>query len=298
MAIPVLPQLSLLRNFFKKLLKLYLRYVPIRKGKKLIMNSLSPLIVGQGYQEIAYFDRGLRMLLDLDDWIQRQIYYFGYYFMEREETKIFQNLLRPGDIFMDIGANVGVYTLQAASRVEPSGHVYAFEPIDANFRRLNYNVQMNRLKNVTLNRLALSDASGTLRLFVGDHSNTGTSSISRSGNWSGLFEEVETTTVDEFITNNSIQDVRLVKIDVEGSELKVIQGMKEFISADNPPYLLVEIDSRRLESAGTSSKELVAFLTELKYEPFLITKSGLKPVSFVSDAHLVLFRHQSRVGES
>ena len=211
--------------------------------------------------------------------------------MEKNESDIFKELLRPGDIFFDIGANVGVYTLLAASKVGSTGKVYSFEPVGANYNRLRHNISLNEFTNVITNKIAVSDVHEILKLFTSDKTNTGSASIAEMNTWDGGFEEVETTTIDDYVRKIKLSDdIRLIKIDVEGSELKVLDGMRQVLSRENAPHLLIEINSERLESVGATSRDIFVNLSKLNYEALLITKSGLRPIDYIQDAQLLLFR--------
>src|SRR6266496_451229 len=103
----------------------------------------------------------LRIRLYGDSELCRLIYCRNFEVTEREFVNRF---LRPGDVFVDVGANIGLFTLIAASRVGPTGKVIAFEPTSETYERLVGNVRLNRLRNVDCVRSALSDHSGELDL--------------------------------------------------------------------------------------------------------------------------------------
>lgn len=238
-----------------------------RLGSALMSRHLK----GRGYVTTIAFDRGERMMVHLDDWIPFQIFLTGLYQTEEVHTRFFRKLVGPGMVVFDIGANVGYYTLQGAVRVGAEGQVHAFEAVSSTYARLVRNVELNGFGNVLAHRHAVSDRRGRVEVFVGDASNTGTSRLSASpANSSGLSEEVEALTIDEYVEAQGIGAVDVIKIDVEGSELAVLRGMNDVLRRGRPK-LLVEVTQA---VAG----ELFAHLGERGYRPMRITRQGLATV--------------------
>lgn len=201
---------------------------------------------------------------DCHEYIQRNIYFLGYY--ELRETRLLTRLLRRGDTFVDVGANIGWYTLLAANRVGATGKVFAFEPSDGVFSHLMYNVRASGYDHVVAERLALADRAGAVQLRVAAGRGPGTASIlptAASGN--DAMEQVETIRFDDYWRERRIQSVRLVKIDVEGAELMVLRGMREALERQAIEYLIIEVSDSRLRSAGESSRALLEMLQSYGY---------------------------------
>src|SRR5216683_1718012 len=139
---------------------------------------------------------------------------------EPEVTRLFCDLTDPGMTVVDVGANVGYYSLLAGDLVGQHGHVYAFEPDPSSYLYLERNVEMNNLKSVILSNLAIGSHHGTERLTQGDPE--------RSYLTNALSEgaiQVETTTLDRFFSLLGWPPVAIVKMDIEGSECAALQGM-------------------------------------------------------------------------
>lgn len=204
------------------------------------------------------------MKLDLQDWIPQDIYLTGEF--ESTASAIAKQLLKPGDIAVDIGANIGYFTLLFAQCVGSSGHVHAFEPVPALSSKLAENIRLNHLGQVTSHICALSDRKGTARFFSGPKDNTGLSSLREPRQASGSFE-VELARLDDVVTTGS--RIALVKIDVEGAELQVLRGM-ERILRDSRPNLLLEITDDFLKEFGDSAQALMAFTERFGYVCYLI----------------------------
>ncbi len=184
---------------------------------------------------------GGRMLLDLDDYVQRKIWYRSF---EPVTARALGRLLRPGDMAFDVGANVGFYTLLFASRVGPSGSVHAFEPVNGDV--LEANLELSGLQNVFVSRTAAGAAPGTVA--IGRHA--GAEGLS-SGAWrrGPALEalEVEQVTLDDYVEAHVPGQIRLVKIDVEGMEPDVIAGLTRTLAAGRVDALLVEVSGAAMD---------------------------------------------------
>jgi FkbM family methyltransferase len=149
-------------------------------------------------------------------------------------------ILHPGSVVYDVGANVGFLTLIAARLVGPEGHVYAFEPIPANVRAIERNAALNELGNVTVVELALSDRAGDAVLRI-PHANQG-ARLASLGESSGEEElTVRTAALDEL---DGLRPPDLLKLDVEGAELLVLQGAKRCLETHRPALICELHDTR------------------------------------------------------
>ena len=134
------------RRLGHRALKAYLRHFPLQKGKERVLNSLwQPLSKGnfERRTQLRHFDA--QIMCDLTKWIQRHIYFYGEY--EPVVCGEWMRHSRSARVVVDIGANVGIYTLIAAS-VNPRADIYAFEPTQAAFDRLCANIAANGFRNV------------------------------------------------------------------------------------------------------------------------------------------------------
>jgi len=164
---------------------------------------------------------------------------------EPEVQQALAGLVKPGQVVYDVGANIGFFTILCSRLVGPDGHVYAFEPIPENLQTLRHNVALNGLRNVTIVEKALSSSTGTAEMFVSPWSAfhslnvEGATKVEDHGPEEGEIT-VQTVTLDEFVTREGGRVPDLVKIDVEGAELIVVQGMGETLRSTRP-LLLVEL---------------------------------------------------------
>lgn len=174
------------------------------------------------------------------------------------EMPFVRHYLRPGDRFLDVGANIGVYTLLAASRVGAQGRVDAFEPSPRALSRLAENLALNRFaERVRVHAAAVSDSAGTVRFTIDKDS---MNHIARA-------KEAEATVpVPAVCLDEAVAGTRYAmgKLDAEGAELRILQGAERMVRAGIPPVWLIEI-ARSLHEFGASEKELVMWLRQRGY---------------------------------
>lgn len=202
---------------------------------------------------------GLEFELDISDFVEWVIYYG----IATEPRGKLANLARPGDNVLDIGANVGETTLRFSRRVGPAGKVYCFEPNPPVRAKLERNIALNRFTNIEVMPLGVGDAEATLKLSSPSPHNRGGNRILE--NPVGDFVEVRVVPLDTLVAEKGIERVDVVKIDVEGFELRALKGGKKTLERWKP-ILFIEISDETLRGAGTSPSEVLAFVEELGYE--------------------------------
>jgi FkbM family methyltransferase len=188
---------------------------------------------------------------------------------EPNEFAFLDKVLKPGMVFVDVGANDGYYTLFAARRTGPGGRVLAVEPSSRERGNLERNVARNALTNVTVLPVALGAESGKadLRLAQGKHSGHNTlGNFANDGVLAESVETVEVVTLDRVGSDLGLDRLDIIKIDVEGAEASVIAGGREILKALRP-LILLEISDRALRAQGSDAQKLIALLRgELGYE--------------------------------
>jgi FkbM family methyltransferase len=198
---------------------------------------------------------GYKMELDLADYIQRSIFLGT--FEPRESAQI-RNYLKPGMTFVDVGANVGYYTLLAASLVGGRGRVLALEPSPYAFDRLVETIKRNNLSQVSATQLGLGDVTGQAQLFSPLPGNHSPSMVS---NGVGRPINVPVRRLDDWIREHEIDRIDLMKIDVEGFEPNVIKGAAKYIQQGRVRAILCELNKYWLEMNGSSPSQLYHLLT-------------------------------------
>lgn len=187
---------------------------------------------------------------------------------EYYEMNYIYNNLSENDVFIDIGANIGAVTLLGSSKVGNRGKVYSFEPDINVYPRLVENIKLNNCNNVTLINSAVSDKNSSI-MFVNEKASE-VSHLAYS-NTSSKGYKVNSQTLDSFVAKNKIGKVKMIKIDVEGAEMKVLLGMKK--TALITKYMVVEVNINA-EKYGYSWKESIKFIKDMGFEIYFFTDRG------------------------
>jgi FkbM family methyltransferase len=184
----------------------------------------------------------LRMAVVPREMMNKALFLYGMF--EISETRLVQALLRPGMTFVDVGANIGYYTLLAARAVGAQGRVHAFEPNAAVRQRLETNVALNQLGNIQVHGQAVARASGEVRFYASAlPENDGISSIFPGDGRASEGAVVPAVSLDDFegrLTSGGGRPIDLLKIDVEGAEIEVFEGGRRVLGAGRAPALLFE----------------------------------------------------------
>jgi FkbM family methyltransferase len=182
---------------------------------------------------------------------------------------LFHEILTEGMTVLDIGANVGYYSLIAGKLVGDKGKVYAFEPCNQSYSILQKNIEANNFKNIIPIKKALTDVIGKQRLFLCDDP-VGNSLVMRDDN---KFEDVEVTTVDLFVNDQNIS-VDLIKMDVEGAEMRTLEGMKKTILNNPKLKIITEFMPQNLEKSGCAPVKFLERLMDLDFNLYLMNEEA------------------------
>jgi len=221
-----------------------------------------PLAIKCGVETEVSVTGGRRMVVDTDDMIGRVLAISGTW--EPNVTAAVRSALRPGDVFLDVGAHIGYYTVLAAPLVGPEGHVYAFEPSPSSYRLLRKNVELNGLGNVTTVDIAAGAAPGEGTLYEGPRQNSGLATLNpvfgakREGATRELTVEVRP--VLSALPDGALARVRALKIDVEGQELEVLRSLQPLFERDQPLTIFLEWMPQR--AAPHADDELLALCAQ------------------------------------
>jgi FkbM family methyltransferase len=213
----------------------------------------------QGVQAADLGD-GLKLLCDLRINYDRSVYLGK---EEVRERRLLSMLLGPGDVFVDCGANIGLFTIAAAGLVGAGGTVFAVEPVAGTFARLRENCELNELGDrVRLFENVLSARSGAEVALAGDVHNV----MRVDPNAPAGAELVRTITLDEILAGSPA--VTGIKVDVEGHELEVLRGGAETIERFSP-WMLIEFNGELLGTRELRCWDVHGFLTERSYRAYL-----------------------------
>ena len=211
---------------------------------------------------------------NLSDHIESQIFWQDVQEGDRGEVALMKKILNDGDVFIDIGANVGVFSLIAAAHNQ-NGQIHAFEPYSYHYNRLKQNVSINNFQNIAINCLALSDTHSKLDLFIPNTNNTGMASLFADTDHYSNYkkEKVFVTTLDIYAKAKQLQRLDLIKLDVEGAELKVLKGCKTLINRHNP-LIMMEVNKEHLKRAECSYLDVLNFFNTYNYNIYKINHNG------------------------
>ena len=193
-----------------------------------------------------------QLYVDLEDsGVSRTLYLNGVY--EPELTRACSSIAEPGMTVVDVGANIGYFTVLFSDIVGEDGSVYAFEADPRNVALLERNVDASGCDNVTVTQVAVSDTSGTIEFDMSDDQFS-RSSIVDPSETKGTIEEVDTVTLDDTVT----EPVDLLKVDVVGAELRVLRGALSLIEEHQPRIVLPHLPEKWSDEELTVFDDLAA----------------------------------------
>ncbi len=258
----------------ERLLILYARRFPIRRGKLRLVDSLWQAVVSdRNTDRLATLKHGgFKMSCDLSEMLQRQFYFFGTYFLEEDLLDCWATISKGAKVVFDVGANAGIYSL-AALAAQPNAVVHAFEPTPEIAARLRATAELNQLGNLRVHEVAVLEENGyaVLNRYRGDlGNNEGMNFVTKSPRDPGI-ERVKTVSLDHFCRERSIDQVDLLKLDVQGHEYSALKGAEDLIRAGRVGIIFMELNWWAKGGARCPADESIAFLGEAG---FLFAKPG------------------------
>lgn len=219
---------------------------------------------------IQYKVSGVKLKLHLKNDVDRRLFLYGF---EKDVLKYFRKVLKNGDIVLDIGANFGIYSLVASQRLKRSGKIYAFEPAHNAYSSLLDNIKLNGIDNIIPIKVGVSSCSGNANFNVCDDDaynslgNNPMKPIIKS-------EKIDLLSVDDFIKNNKIAKVDIIKVDTEGAEYLVFKGAESTLRKYKP-MLFFEYNPAVTKGFSNSTYELVELIRSHGYELYKIKQGKL-----------------------
>ncbi len=250
--------------------------LPYFRGKGLL--ALAVMRLCQPAQPLTLrMPNGCRLLVYNDGTGQYLItYWIGKY--ERETVPVFLacvSQLAPGEVVIDIGANVGFYTVLAggALRPHPDRQIHAFEPNPVAFKLLQDNLQQNGFKNVSTFPQGVADRDGHLRFYM-DQAHSTMGSL-RPLNWRDLTESIEApvVTLDQHLAQHPALRAGLIKVDIESAELWALRGARRVLE-HHQPFVLYEEYAPTFEAFDYTAADLRAYLRGLGYALYALGPNG------------------------
>lgn len=202
-------------------------------------------------------DDGIRLWLSETSIIDKAIIDRGVW--EETSTNLVKNLIKPGDVVLDVGANMGYYTSLIAKLAGPNGHVHAFEPTKHFVQALKRNVEENGFKNISIHEYGLSDRESELVIYI----NNSTASLHMDPSVSGTFQEtVRLFPLDGIAPTLGLSRLDFIKIDVDGHEPQFLRGAEETLRWFRPRILL-EVNHTDYLEAGVTAWDFYDYIKGL-----------------------------------
>lgn len=215
--------------------------------------------------------KGINYLLDLTEIVDNKVFYGNW---EYDTTKIFKEKIKKGMTILDVGANMGYFTLLGAKLTGSKGKVYAFEPTSGGIKRLKKNVSLNNFNNIKIENIGLSDENKKIEAKIRH-------SWKRKELKESKREVVLLKRLDDYVKQNKVEKIDFVKIDVDGYEYKVLKGAIEVLKKDKP-IICMEIGNSKVHhnledygiDKGYSLQEIISLMEEIGYVFF--NEKGVK----------------------
>ncbi|MEN8228181.1 MAG: FkbM family methyltransferase [Bacteroidota bacterium] len=219
---------------------------------------------------------GFNMIIDpvRDEGVERTIYYTGSY--EKGTLFVIKNLLKEGDTFIDVGANIGLMSIFASSIVMDSGKIIAFEPNPVTLKILKRNIALNNISNIQTSDYAVGAKASGAKIYDRWDSNRGSASLIKPESESDSYD-IEVITLSDYCKAN--QEIHLIKIDIEGFELEALKGAKEILDGESPPMLIIECSETRENTYGFGTDDLYEFLKCITHYRLFKSRGGKEKVS-------------------
>lgn len=193
--------------------------------------------------------------------------------LEKHELKLFQSFLKPGMVILDIGANMGIYSILATKVLNGSGQIIAFEPDKQHFETISKSINKNKIQNIVLYNKAVGNKEQYLSLKI-DPLNSGNYQLRRQkseGPETNLEELVEVVSLDYFLKD--IPQIDLVKMDIQGFEYFALQGMKELIQKNDQCIIFCEYWPKGLNENMVTPFEFIELIASFKLMIFIFDKN-------------------------
>lgn len=247
------------------------RHYPFEKGQwrlgSLAYRLLPEAAVGQQIRT-TQTRHGFVMRLDLGQFVDRTIYCTGGW--EPLETRVIAAALKSGDTFVDVGANIGFFSLLAHRLVGPEGRVHAVEATPATADLLDANIARNAADTICVHRCAAGDHDAAVTMIVHDAGNIGSNHLS----FGGAGPSIPLRRLDKLLAGETI---RLIKLDIEGAEAMALRGAGALLDGDTAPALLFEFSPDMLRGMGDDPAALLRYLEAREYMIYEIHPHRLTP---------------------
>jgi FkbM family methyltransferase len=239
-----------------------------------IRYRLSRLILPTNRRKVIHSQiNGYNLLVLANEEVGRLIHYRQRY--ERAETVFLRKKIHPNAICVDIGANVGYFTMLMAQAANAEGEVHTFEPIALNISLLRAGVELNGFTNVRINQCAVGNSTGTISF-----------SQSSDSAYSSIYDterksldrtiSVPIITLDDYIEREGIKRIDVLKADVEGAEGLVVDGASKLLADEGrrPTIIMLELEEQNIKTFGSSISLILNKMHSYGYQPYVVNESN------------------------
>ncbi len=224
----------------------------------------------------------------MDPWIGKPLFVLGSY--ETEAFQFIEKLNLEGKTAIDIGANIGMFSVRLSALTTKKGIVFSFEPCPATFSILTKNILENKLENVVAEQLAVSDCDGTALFYI-NKANSGDSRIILMPHSLGQsYVTVKTNSLDNYFRNrNCLDDISLIKMDIQGAELLALKGMTNILQKNKNVVLYLEYEPDSLRTLSCLPVDLFNYLHKLGFHICVYDTYDecLSPISYVEQIEML-----------
>ena len=253
--------------------KRWWKYLLLQKTKK---NGTKTVIMN--------WMKDLRLRIYPGNEVFRSIFVQGIY--DPNMVVVLNALLPEKGVLIDIGANMGYCSLLMSRTVGEDGKIFAIEPSERDFLRLIDNISLNKLNNVSVYRLAISDTSGEVEISIASEERSSLNTLGTEFSNKAIdklrTEKVEATTLDHFIEQEEIDKIDVIKMDIEGSEFRALLGANASIEMFRPA-LILGINKNSLKANDSSVEDIEKILRNLRYKMYCLTEDPFFALKEVTD---------------
>jgi FkbM family methyltransferase len=249
-------------------------------------------------RETNHHDGGVRFVVTQNDRNATPLTAFNFDVLERDDSEVIFKMVKKGDIVFDIGANVGWYSMHLAKKVD-CGHIHSFEPIPPTFHQLEQNMWLNKLENISINNLALTDKPQTLSFYFSPQFSAAASSRNITGLDDVIELKCEASTLDLYVSENNVSRIDFIKCDVEGAEYFVFKGGLHSLQRFKP-IVFTEMLRKWAAKFDYHPNDIIKLFSDLNYSCFYSANGQMREITEVSDETIptnYLFLHNDKHSE-
>lgn len=254
-------------RFSRPIVRAGVRYCPLLQVRRILWDRCAkPMYAWRPYWFTTTTTFGAAISGNTGDLIPSHLYYFGLW--EPAISAWIASRLRAGDTFVDVGSNIGYFSLLAANRVGRKGKIVSIEACPTVYDSLERNCSLNAYGNIRTVHVAVSDRAGTVTLYRGPEKNSGAATIITDGNATGG-TTVAALPLPDILKPEECESLRLIKVDVEGAEYLVLSGALPLLkSAGSQLEVVVELHPGLLSKQGRSVDDVFALMKSAGFQAY------------------------------